>query len=239
MSSPVPWWPSRRVRVRSAEYQDEPPVQVVQLARDLRDVAAAKTPAERRNALYELARLDEGGSAQLDPLDWAERVESTIRSAVDALDDPYRKAADILLFSPSRMNLTERRGRAAEVIGVAIDTFRRRYEGDVLREVALRLEQLWLATSRSGELQADWRSARSELPRSAQYSDVSVARHLLSEADEGVVLLGSVLLVKRRNKVVGKTLSSDQLRDLRRNRTHVLADPDAALRFVIEADPST
>lgn len=211
-------------------------------AHSLRVLAAAKTPNERRKALCLLARtLGEDLGTNYDPLQTADRMEEIVRTAVESLiDGEYRAAAERLLTPSSGMNLTARRAMAADRMRISVDTFRRRYEKEVLREVALRLQttQRHSMTPVNVVGHEHRPTARKQLPgqRRGSSREEAVLSEVLSEVDEAVLLIGSLLLVKTGARLVGKTLSTDQLSHVRTSRTNILADPAEALRFLLEAE---
>ncbi len=198
----------------------------------LRQVARARGPIDRRQALSELAELP--GAAQDSALGRGGAVtEASIRAAIDSITDPtYRDAATALLLDDEPMGyLTGRRHHAARVIGVTFDTFRRRYESRVLEEVAY-----WLT---NGEREVAARPVDATAGP-AESSGVDEAAAIVAKAldsiDNAVVLVGTLMLVKTSGTLVGRTLSSNEIEALGKIRHRVLTDPVAALAFVTKPD---
>lgn len=202
----------------------------------LRRVASARTPADRREWLVELDRLLHPQSDRSDNLlEVAERMEGAIRSTVASLEYfPYRAAAEILLvLTPGEVNLTARRRRASEELGISSDSFRRRHEVEILQEVALRLRA---GPAPIGETTGHVGDGTVPIPAGCSPLEMELAAQFLRSAEEAVLLVGSVLLVKIADRVAGKTLSPGDVQNLRCHQSHLLADPHQALQFLCKTD---
>jgi hypothetical protein len=166
-----------------------------------------------------------------------EWIERALMSGVSTIADPaYREAAACLLLDRDHWaNLTARRGRASISLGVSPDTFRHRYEAEVLAETALHVQQALdeAATTPSSVGQVDAPGAEGEPPQVA--ADPSLG-FLMNGVSDAAALVGDLLVVRIGSRVAAKTLAPDHLLMLRSQRTSVLADPALALEFLLQPD---
>ncbi len=224
----------------SLEQGPDSTVRVSDVAQTLRMFAHASDPRERRELLsdlYGFAFRDRSTPHD----DRAAAALQSLRIAVSQLEDVHFRDAATALLPPhvlSSVPFKVRRARAADALGYAVDTFRRRYEDALLHEVALNLVRIddeessrgWVRAAQPDHVAAAKEAALADTMRSLLPG--------LAAVNSGVITVGDTVLVKSRRDdgslfLLAVSTTESQRRQL---TAEVMSDPDSVLALLVNAE---
>lgn len=240
------------MRGRRQEHGVEPRSDTELGADLLAKLMRSRGPIQRAEALRTLSHFID---PRVDPDD--NLAEERLRRVVASLPSEAHKAGEILLVEAHKYvgyTLRYRQALAAEAFGVSWETFRKRYQREFFNAIAALLiegsEPTKFKSTKSSQTSAEVANPRLVLaPNSyfphvrtlpgdvdAGYGGLTEALKTLDRVELAVVLAGDLLLVKLRTRLVAKTLTRRQVRELRTKRIECLADAEKALEFILEPD---